>query len=221
MVLRDRAARIVFAAAIAAGVSYVASWSWALPLAAAATWKGLGVGLLALYAALRARSPDGWLFTLVMALGAGGDVLLEVGGRTAGGGTFLAGHLVMILLCLRNRRPDLGLADGLFAAVLIPLVVTLAWLLPSDRAGAAGGAVYATGLSVMAASAWLSRFPRPLVGTGALMFVASDLLIFARTGPLAAHAAAATLAVWVLYFAAQVTIALGVTRTLGRPRSAP
>jgi uncharacterized membrane protein YhhN len=217
MALRDRVAWIVFAAAIAAGVSYVPSWSWPLPPPAAATWKGLGVGLLALYAALRARTPDGWLFTAVMALGCGGDVLLEVGGRMAGGATFLAGHVAMILLCLRNRRPDLRPADGLFAAVLIPVVVALAWLLPSDRAGAAGGAVYAAGLSVMAATAWLSRFPRPLVGAGALLFVASDLLIFARTGPLAAYAAAATLGVWVLYFAAQVMIALGVTRTLARP----
>jgi uncharacterized membrane protein YhhN len=44
---------------------------------------------------------------------------------------------------------------------------------------------YSPFLAVMAATALMSRFPLKTVGLGALMFVVSDLLIFARMGPLA------------------------------------
>jgi uncharacterized membrane protein YhhN len=98
-------------------------------------------------------------------------------------------------------------------------VVAVAFLLPSDRATAPGIALYALGLGAMAAAAWLSRFPRPLTGAGALLFVASDLLIFAHGGPLAGSAAAG-FAVWPLYFAGQAMICLGVVRTLAPVRSA-
>jgi uncharacterized membrane protein YhhN len=53
--------RLLPLAAIAAGVSYLASWALHLPTAEATAWKGSGVGLLALYAATQARSLDGWL----------------------------------------------------------------------------------------------------------------------------------------------------------------
>ena len=91
--------------AIAAGASYcLAAWlGWHGP--AVTAWKGAGVGLLALWAATRARSADGWLLAAVLALGAIGDVLLDAVGMTAGALAFLAGHLVAIALYLRNRRP--------------------------------------------------------------------------------------------------------------------
>ena len=66
----------------------------------------------------------------------------------------------------------------------------------------------------MASAAWISRFPRLLVGAGALMFVGSDLLIFLRTGRPALDVFPLALAVWGLYFAGQTLIAVGVTRTL-------
>jgi hypothetical protein len=97
-------ARWVLIASILAGVSYVAAWSLHLPQAAELTWKGLGVGLLAVYAALNARSLDGWLLVAVMAFGALGDVLLGAAGLTVGALAFLVGHLVAIGLYLRNRR---------------------------------------------------------------------------------------------------------------------
>ena len=72
----------------------------------------------------------------------------------------------------------------------------------------------------MAASAWLSRFPRTLTGAGALMFAVSDLLIFLRTGRPALDVFPMGLAVWGLYFGGQAMICLGVVRTLaGPPRS--
>ena len=39
--------RLLLLAAIAAGVSYMASWGLHLPAAAETAWKGAGVGLLA------------------------------------------------------------------------------------------------------------------------------------------------------------------------------
>ena len=94
----------------------------------------------------------------------------------------------------------------------------VAFLLPSDRAGAPGVALYALGLSLMAAFAWTSRFPRYRVGLGALMFLVSDLLIFARSGPLA-HAAWIGFSIWGLYYAGQALICLGVTGTLAKGRT--
>lgn len=201
-------------AAVLAGVSYVGSWGLSPPLPAAVAWKGAGVALLVLYAAQRARGLDGWLLVAVMAFGALGDMLIEVAGLVAGAMAFLAGHLVAIVLYLRNRRPHPSLSQRLLALVLVPTTVATAWLLPADRAMAPGIALYALGLSLMAATAWLSRFHRFRVGLGAVMFVASDLLIFARAGPLA-HAAWIGLAIWGLYFAGQVLICVGVSG-LGR-----
>lgn len=175
--------------------------------------KGAGVGLLAVYAALVARSRDGWLLCLVMALGALGDVLLEVAGLVTGAFAFLAGHLVAIWLYLRNRRERLTFSQKLLAAVLVPAVTAIAFLLPGDRGLAPGVALYSLGLSAMAAAAWTSRFSRYGVGTGAMMFVVSDLLIFAREGPLQG-APWTGFAVWTLYFLGQALICLGVTRRL-------
>ena len=103
----------------------------------------------------------------------------------------------------------------LFAILLVPATGILAFLLPTDRALAAAATLYSMSLAVMAAMAWTSRFPRALVGAGALMFVVSDLLIFARAGALE-HAAWIGLAIWGLYFFGQALICVGVTRTLAR-----
>jgi len=203
----------VLVASILAGVSYVAAWDRGLPQAVELTWKGLGVGLLAVHAALRARGLDGWMLVAVMALGALGDVLLGAAGLTVGAIAFLAGHLVAIGLYWRNRRGKLAPSQRALAVVLVPATVFMAFLLPADRAGAPGVALYSLGLAVMAAMAWTSRFPRYRVGVGAMMFVVSDLLIFARAGPLP-DSFAVGLAVWGLYYFGQLLICLGVTRSL-------
>ncbi|MDB5422782.1 MAG: lysoplasmalogenase [Phenylobacterium sp.] len=211
---REAAALLVLAAAVVGGISYIGSWDLGLPEAASLAWKGSGVGLLALYAALRARTADGWLIAAVMAAGAAGDVLLGPAGPVGGGLAFLLGHLAAIWLYLRNRRSETTLSQRLLAILLAPATVATAVLLV-PHAAKTGVGVYALGLSLMAATAWVSRFPRRLTGIGALMFLASDLLIFARMGPLAG-AAWLGLAIWSLYFAGQVLIVLGVTRTLAR-----
>lgn len=212
-------ARWVLIASILAGVSYIAAWGLDLPKAAELTWKGLGVGLLAVYAALKARDLDGWLLVAVMAFGALGDVLLGAAGLTVGALAFLAGHLIAIGLYLRNRRAALSRGQLALAVVLVPATVIIAFLLPSDRAGAPGVAFYSLGLSLMAATAWTSRFHRFQVGIGAVMFVVSDLLIFGRAGPLPDNFLTG-LGVWGLYYFGQLLICVGVTKTLSSRTSA-
>ncbi|THD62019.1 lysoplasmalogenase family protein [Phenylobacterium sp.] len=209
---RETLANAALAAAVLGGVSYIASWSLPLTPAASLAWKGTGVGFLAVYAALRARSLDGWLLTAVMALGAAGDVLLGAAGQTVGGAVFLAGHLVAIGLYLKNRQAGLGAAGWGFAALLTAVAVWAAFVLPTDRAAAPGIAVYACGGALAAACAGLSRFPRQ-VALGAFIFLVSDELIFARMGPLAGQAWVG-FAVWGLYFAGQALVATGVAQAL-------
>jgi uncharacterized membrane protein YhhN len=204
-------ARGVLIASILAGVSYVAAWGLHLPQGAELTWKGLGVGLLAVYAALHAKSLDGWLLVAVMTFGALGDVLLGAAGLTVGALAFLVGHLIAIGLYLRNRRPTLSRSQLALAIVIVPATVIIAYLLPADRAGAPGVALYSLGLSLMAATAWTSRFHRFRVGIGAVMFVISDLLIFGRAGPLP-DSFAVGLAVWGLYYFGQLLICVGVVQ---------
>jgi uncharacterized membrane protein YhhN len=207
-----KAAPFVLTAAVAAGLTYIGSWFLPLPAAAAIAWKGAGVALLAVYAALHARRLDGWLLTGVMVFGALGDVLLETHGFVTGGAAFLAGHVVAVVLYLRNRRRELIGAEWVIAAALLVLIPVAAFVLPAVRATAGPIAAYATGLGAMTAAAWLSRFPRPLVAAGAMMFAVSDLMIFARGGRPAVDILPVNVAVWGLYFAGQTLIVLGASR---------
>ncbi|WP_034159461.1 lysoplasmalogenase [Sphingomonas sp. ERG5] len=208
--------RLLFTAALIAGTSYYFVDHVLAPGTAAIVWKGAGVGLLALWAATQARDRAGWLITVVLALGALGDVLLETSGLTVGALAFLAGHLVAVALYLTHRRAT-GATDWAVAAVVLVATPVAAWLLPTDRSAAPGIALYATGLGAMAASAWLSRFPRTYVGLGALLFVLSDLLIFSRIGPLSASPIPNFL-IWPTYFGGQALIAWGVVAALDRTR---
>jgi uncharacterized membrane protein YhhN len=204
--------RWIWWAAIAAGVSFFFADEFGASGAIHVIWKGAGVGLLALWAETQARSPDGWLLAVVLALGAVGDVLLETHGLTIGAIAFLAGHILAIALYLRNRRANPSGSQTALALALLIGTPLISWLLTRD----AGVALYATGLGAMAAAAWVSRFPRYRLGLGAVLFVISDLLIFARSGPLAGSAIP-DLLVWPTYFAGQALIATAGVSAL-RPR---
>lgn len=216
---RYLSATSLFLGAVLAGASYAAAERIELAPAATIAWKGAGVGLLAACAAVQARNTDGWLLAAVMGLGALGDVLLETAGLKIGAVAFLAGHVAAIALYLRNRREAVAPAERWAAYAFIPVTTAAAFLLPAERSLGVAAALYALALAAMAAFAWLSRFPRDRVALGALMFVASDLLIFAREGPLAG-AAWADPTVWYLYFFGQTWIFLGVTAALvgSKPR---
>ena len=106
----------------------------------------------------------------------------------------------------------------MLALLVVPAVAFTAWTLPSDRSAAIAIAGYAALLSIMAAMAWTSAFPRFRTGIGAMMFVASDLLIFARMGPIA-DTLTIGIAVWLLYFIGQVLIVRGVVEFGERAKS--
>lgn len=170
--------------------------------------KGAGVGFLALAAARSARGLDGWLLAAVMAVGAAGDVMLEID-FALGAGSFALGHATAIWLYLRNRRHGAGRLEFAVAGLLVALAVGGPWLLLEGRAEQGAFAVYGALLGGMAACAWLSRFPRKMAAAGALLFVASDLLIAARLG-MGTRPAVLGVAIWYLYFAGQLLIYLGV-----------
>lgn len=209
MEYRETLAPLVLRAAVFAGLSYIAVWGFGFEPTIMAIWKGSGVGLLALWAAMLARDQDGWLLAAVMACGAMGDVLLETAGLMAGAVAFAVGHCIAIWLYARNRRVSLTFSQRMLALLIVPVTVTTAYLLPSDRGAALEIAFYALLLSLMAAMAWTSRFPRYRTGIGAMMFVASDLLIFGRLGPIADTVTIGG-AIWLLYFIGQWLIAVGV-----------
>src|SRR5687767_11964109 len=96
-------AKLLSAIGVAFGILYPLLWALPAPHWALIAAKGAGVGFLALAAARSARDADGWLLAVVLALGATGDVLLEVD-FAAGAAAFALGHGVAILLYLRNRR---------------------------------------------------------------------------------------------------------------------
>ncbi len=194
------------------GISYFFIRDSSVPGLYQMLWKGAGVAFLALYALRRHPSFDAKLLAAVMAFGSLGDMLIEID-LIWGAIAFIGGHIVAIWLYLRNRRESVSFSQKSFAILLIPFTVFIAWLLPGDRGLAAGIAIYALFLAVMAAMAWTSSFSRYRVGAGALMFVVSDLLIFAREGALA-ESVIPWLLIWPLYYFGQFLICTGVIQTL-------
>ena len=180
------------------------------------TWgllaKGSSVGLLALYALLRVphdrRGLDGVLLVAALLLAAAGDVAIELWFEV-GGAFFAAAHCIAVALYLRNPRVRHTPSQRLLSIALLVGTPLISYLL----SGEAMIAIYAGFLGAMAAAAWYSRFPRYRVGTGAVLFVLSDWLIFARQGPIDLEPAN-TLLIWPLYYAGQVMIATGIVQCL-------
>lgn len=206
-------ARIIWWAALVAGTSYtlpvLAGWDGPAIIA----WKGAGVALLTLWAAMQARSADGWLIAAALGAGAAGDVLLDAAGLAFGGAAFAVGHVLAIILYVRNPRPATPRSQMLLATLTPPLATLIAGQLTMASEQFWLAMIYTAIVAAMASCAWTSRFPRYRTGIGAMLFLASDLLIFARLGG-AVPAATASLLIWPLYFAGQALIAWGVVTTL-------
>jgi uncharacterized membrane protein YhhN len=204
-------AGLLVAASLCVGLVYAfLPGSWPPPATIAV--KGAAVGLLALAAASWARRVDQWLLTILLALGAVGDVLLELS-LAAGAAAFASAHIASIALYRRNRRPDAPLLDRVLAGLLLATAAALPALLLSGRPEALAFTGYSLVLGTMVATAWLSAFSRRLVGAGALLFLASDMLIAARIG-LDLSTRFVGPAIWFLYYFGQLLIYLGVSRSL-------
>lgn len=170
--------------------------------------KGTAVGSLALYAFLRHSGPDVRLLGWALAAAAAGDVAMELD-TEIGGLIFLLFHLFAITLFRRHRRPQMTTSQSWVVGVTFCLTPLIAWVLPADRAGSWQVALYGVALGAMAASAWGSAFPRYRVGAGAMLFLFSDLLIFAGMGPLEGHFLPKYM-IWPLYYLGVLLIATGV-----------
>ncbi|HEY6815359.1 MAG TPA: lysoplasmalogenase family protein [Croceibacterium sp.] len=174
--------------------------------------KGSAVALLAVYLWLRHSSPDARLMAWAFGAASLGDMAIEVD-RMIGGLLFFLYHVLALGVYLRNRRPALTVSQKWTVVALLLLTPLIGWLLPADRASAPSVAIYALALGAMAAGAWASVFPRYRVGSGAVLFVLSDVLLFAEMGPLEGSPVPQYL-VWPIYYLGQLLIAIGVAQTL-------
>ncbi len=175
--------------------------------------KGSGVALLALAAWQLPAVGARWL-AAVMFFGAAGDVLLDMPGLfIAGAASFACGHVIAMIFYARHRRPS-GVRDRLMAAGLIVYGLAMPPLLSPPNMPYGLTMAYAVLLCGMAASLWLSRFPR-LAALGAIGFVLSDTILVYRMGGgrLIGPALDGAL-VWGFYFGGQWLITLGVGRGL-------
>jgi uncharacterized membrane protein YhhN len=200
-------AGLLVASSLLFGLGYPLLWGSPLGPEAIIAAKGAGVSLLAIAAACRARAADGWLLAAVMALGAAGDVLLEID-FAAGAAAFAAGHLVAIALYLRNPRAGPSRRDLGVAAMLPALAALIPAALLDGRPEAWPFVLYALLLGTMAGTALISRFPRRIVFAGALLFLASDMLIAVR---LATGTEWLSWPIWYLYYVGQLMIFVGVS----------
>ena len=176
--------------------------------------KGAAVGLLAAYLWLRHSSPDARLMAWAFGSAALGDMALEIEtDRMIGGLLFFAYHVMALGVYMRNRRPELTQSQKLAVVAMLLLTPVIGYTLPADRDQALNVAFYALALGAMAASAWASVFPRYRVGAGAVLFLLSDLLLFAEMGPLRGSVVPQILA-WPIYYLGQLLIAVGVAQTL-------
>jgi uncharacterized membrane protein YhhN len=199
-------------ASLVFGISYPAAQSFAMPEMFAIIWKMAAVGFLVPYSLRRHNSGEFALLAAAMGFWSLGDGLIEVD-MIWGAIAFVAGHVAAIWLFLRHRRVKPVLSQKLLAVAVFVLAPDIAFFLAPDRATGFQFAIYTLFVAGMAACAWNSNFPRYRVGLGAMAFVASDLLIFARTGALA-DAGWVSLAIWVLYYGGVLMIATGVVTTL-------
>ncbi len=181
------------------------------------TWglavKGASVGLLALYVALRVpqgrHRSDGLLLVGALLLAAAGDVAIELD-FLIGGAFFAAAHVVAVVLYLRNRHKRPSPTQKLMGLSLLIGTPLVSYFLSGHQPQIA---IYAAFLGAMAAAAWMSHYPRYRVGTGAVLFVLSDWLIFSRMGALSLDPLPDML-IWPLYYAGQVMIATGIVQCL-------
>jgi uncharacterized membrane protein YhhN len=209
--------RWLWLAALAGGISYFVAVYLRLDGPAIWAWKASGVGLLAAWAAMNARGTGGWMIAAALGFGALGDWMLDAIGLMQGAVAFAAGHVMAIALYVGNRRTAMAGSQKLLVFAVVPLALLAAWGLtkqaaPGQMAAAIG---YTAIVALMAATAWASRFRRYRTGIGAMLFLASDLFIFAGEGG-ALSGDVTMWFVWPLYFGGQALIAWGVIGTLAR-----
>ncbi|QCB54975.1 lysoplasmalogenase [Sphingopyxis sp. PAMC25046] len=208
----DRA-RWLWWLALFGGVSFMIAVVQRLDGPAIWAWKTSGVAFLALWAAANARERNGGLIAAALGFGALGDWLLDAKGLETGAVAFVVGHIIAITLYLTNRRAATTASQRLLGWLAMPATLVIVWGMLSPAPGWWHAAVYSLFVAAMASAAWTSRFPRYRTGVGAMLFLASDLFIFAGEGAVLSKDVTMWF-VWPLYFAGQALIAWGVIASL-------
>jgi uncharacterized membrane protein YhhN len=194
------------------GLSYPLASYFAVPELFAIIWKMAAVGFLVPYALRKHHDGDFAILAAFLAFCALGDGLIEIE-MLWGGIAFAVAHVIAIGLYLRHWRKRAAFSQRMLAITVLVCAPFIAYRLPGSESMGQQAALYTLFVAGMAACAWSSQFPRYRVGIGAMIFVVSDLLIFARMGPLAG-AGWIGLAIWYLYYVAVLMIATGVVTTL-------
>ncbi len=194
------------------GISYPAAENFALPELFAIIWKMAAVGFLVPYALRRHHNGDFAMIAAVLAFCALGDGLIEIE-MLWGGIAFAVAHMIAIWLYVRHWRKHAAFSQRLLAITVLICAPIIAYMLPGEKNLGQQAAAYTVFVAAMAACAWSSQFPRYRVGMGAMLFVLSDLLIFAEQGPLIATPFVGLL-IWYLYYGGVLLIATGVVTTL-------
>lgn len=174
--------------------------------------KGAACAFLAIYAWLRHGSWDARRLATALAVASIADMAIEFDLKL-GAGVFILFHILMITLFIRHTRGPLQGSDSLAFVALSVLPPVLGWTMSDGGFMGLATAVYGGALGIMAAAAWASDFPRWRVAAGAILFVASDLLIFAEMGPLSGSPVPQYL-VWPIYYLGMFLITVGVITTL-------
>ncbi|OCW58265.1 lysoplasmalogenase [Hoeflea olei] len=205
----DTVSLVILALSVLASAAYL-TWL-ARPVSLPRTIaKTLAVGLLCLLA-LSAGGP--WLLVLALALSALGDAFLAHEGDVAflgGLGSFLAGHIAYAVLFL-TAGPGFSAAAAPGVLAIAIFAVGMGYLLVS-RAGplAVPVAIYVLAIAVMGAGGVTMG---GYVLVGAVLFIASDAILGSEKFLLSEGSPARRLtapAVWVLYYAGQALITLGL-----------
>lgn len=197
------------------GIGYMLPIVQSLPGAYLVAWKMAAAAFLVPYVLRRHNAGDFVTLGCFLALCSIGDGLIEFS-LEAGGAAFGLAHIVAIWLFSRHRRLNISVSQKALALTIFIATPIIAY-------GLAGKlpAVYALLLSTMAAMAWSSNFPRYRVGIGAVLFVISDLLIFARQAGHFSDLPVADYIIWYGYYTALLLIAIGVTQTMMKRDYAP
>lgn len=209
---------VSLAAAIAYGWRFAASEEKG---AVGAVVKTLSTAGLAFAALVLGGGPWFWLIPLGLALGALGDLFLALKGERfflAGVGAFGLGHLAyaggFLLQSSALGFDRLSLAEtAVLAGLLALLVSTEVWLAPrtGDLRGAVRGYVVLIGLMGVAALMLPAGPGQAVLRAGAVLFVASDLMLsiqlfIARDSGVRRRLA---LALWPAYWCGQALIGWG------------
>lgn len=196
-----------------ASMALAIAWVWlrdgTLPGLYLIALKGAPLVVLAIYAGLRHRGNDTRSLAGMLALeGVGTALWYEI--PVIGLNAMMIAFLIGLTLFLVHRRAVMD-SGRKASALALTLGTPLLCFFAADRAGVGVPLFLGLALGGMAASAWISTFPRSRVGLGAALIVAGVVLDIAASG---GSGGLLALAAWPLFYVGNLVLATGVTGEL-------